>query len=64
LAGRSRLCQDAADADDNGQVQLTDAIRILTYLYVGESPPEAPFSDCGEDPTPDELPCLRQQGCF
>ena len=64
LGGTEPLCQDAADADDNGQVQLTDAIRILTYLYVGESPPEAPFSECGEDPTPDELPCLRQQGCF
>ncbi|MBI4604784.1 MAG: hypothetical protein HY721_22710 [Planctomycetes bacterium] len=41
------------DADDNGQLQLTDAIRILGFLFLGGVPPEAPGpppAACGPDP--------------
>ncbi len=27
------------DADDNGQLQLTDAVRILGFLFLGQAPP-------------------------
>jgi len=63
LGSAEPRCQDAADADDNGQVQITDAIRILGYLFLGGGPPAAPFPECGEDPTPDALPCSSQPGC-
>jgi hypothetical protein len=51
-------CLDAADADDNGEVQLTDAIKILGFLFLGADPPPAPGppgSPCGADPTDDPL---------
>ncbi len=49
-------CPDAADADDNASVTLTDAIYALRYLFVAESAPAAPGPDgCGPDPTADLL---------
>ncbi len=51
-------CLDAADADDNGALQLTDAIFLLQGLFgTGDAPP-AP-QECGVDPTADEVPCDR-----
>ncbi len=45
-------CLDAADANDNDSLDLEDAIGILDYLFGGGSPPAAPFSSVGFDPTP------------
>jgi hypothetical protein len=53
-------CQDAMDADDNGRLEVTDALRILRYLFQGGPAPAAPFPTAGTDTTPDTLPaCLR-----
>ena len=49
-------CLAAADSDDSGSLDVTDAIYALAYLFSGGPPPEAPFPERGEDPTPD-LPC-------
>jgi formylglycine-generating enzyme required for sulfatase activity len=49
-------CDDAADANDDGQVDIGDAISLLFYLFEGDQPPE-PFPACGEDPTEDGLGC-------
>jgi hypothetical protein len=52
------LCLDAADADDDGSIQMGDALHILKHLYVpGSPPPPPPFPDCGYDNTPDSLTC-------
>jgi hypothetical protein len=60
-------CLDAADADDNGQVQLTDAVRILGFLFLGTAPLPAPFDppgpSCGPDPTEDGIGCLSSSAC-
>ncbi len=56
-------CRKAADADDNGSVSVTDAIRILLHLFGGGGPLPAPFSSCGVDPSPDELPCESFRAC-
>ncbi|MEM7263217.1 MAG: hypothetical protein AAF488_14600 [Planctomycetota bacterium] len=52
-------CLDAADADDNGEVEfLVDAISLLQLLFVpGSDPLSAPGNSCGSDPTPDGLLC-------
>ncbi|HEX9284235.1 MAG TPA: SUMF1/EgtB/PvdO family nonheme iron enzyme, partial [Nitrospirales bacterium] len=49
-------CDDAADANDDGQVNIGDAISVLFYLFDGDQPPQ-PFPECGEDPTEDSLNC-------
>jgi hypothetical protein len=57
LNGFAPLCsRDAADADDDGEVSVVDAVRILAYLQGREIPPPPPGPEtCGPDPTPDDL---------
>jgi hypothetical protein len=51
--GREVACLDAADTDDNGIVDVADAIRLLNFLYQGGSDPAAPFPLPGPDPEDD-----------
>ena len=54
-----------ADADDNGTVQLTDAVRILNVLFLGTGvipPPGPPAEPCGSD-SGGELGCQTYNGC-
>jgi hypothetical protein len=50
-------CPRSADADDSGGLDITDAIHLLTWLFLGGPPPEDPLAACGHDPTPDDLGC-------
>ena len=51
-------CMDAADANDDGAVDISDAI----YLFNGTTP-SAPGPDAvGSDPTPDDLDCHTYAG--
>ncbi len=47
---------DAADANDDGIIDMDDLNYLFNYLYRGGTPPPAPFPDPGTDPTPDEIP--------
>lgn len=58
------LCLDAADAYDDGEVNMTDGILILHDFFrqgTGISEP-GPFT-CGGDPTPDQLGCASYTPC-
>ncbi|MBN1419809.1 MAG: hypothetical protein JXP34_13600 [Planctomycetes bacterium] len=46
-------CGDAADADDNGRLEITDQIMILGALFLGRSPLPPPTWEPGPDPTPE-----------
>ncbi|HIG05739.1 MAG TPA: hypothetical protein EYQ08_08440 [Planctomycetes bacterium] len=62
--GAAADCLDALDANDSGNVSITDAIRVLCALYCsGSPPPESPFPGCGFDSTADSLGCLSYPGC-
>ncbi len=51
-------CPDAADADDSGTLDITDAIVLFSYLFLGGPAPPRPFPDPGSDPTSDGFaPC-------
>ena len=59
-------CQDAADANDNGSLVVSDAVGVLVFLFGGGPlAPPAPALDGtaepGPDPTPDDplRPCER-----
>jgi hypothetical protein len=59
LGGQKIDCQDGADADDNGSVNISDAVYLLVYLFNrGLEPPAPGTSAPGIDPTPDALGCL------
>ncbi len=61
LGGQEPSCPDAADADDSGELNLTDAVVTLNWLF-GTGPDRIAFPrrNSGRDPTPDSLePCER-----
>ncbi|MBI4603914.1 MAG: hypothetical protein HY721_18315 [Planctomycetes bacterium] len=62
LPGLER-CLDAADANDDGRVNVLDPIFFLGFLF--RSGPEIPTPSrcCDLDPTPDALGCKSQTGC-
>ena len=55
--GESLRCADAADFDDSGVVNITDALNSLDALFRSGPPPAAPFPFPGADPTVDALEC-------
>ncbi|MGQ9592495.1 MAG: hypothetical protein ACUVYA_19620 [Planctomycetota bacterium] len=63
FGGASEIeCLDAADANDSGDVDISDAVYTLGYLFLGGPPPGAAYPECGEDPTENDLGCLRFGG--
>jgi len=50
-------CADAADANDDGSVDVGDPIFLLFYLFEAEAEPPSPFPFCDVDPTVDPLGC-------
>ena len=60
LDGDPPDCRSAFDGDDNGEINLADAIFLLGFLFLqGALPPDPGPRECGRDPTPDTLSCLR-----
>ncbi len=55
--GKPLFCHAAADVDDDGVLDLLDAILVLKHLFMGCEPPPPPFPGCGVDPTGDHLSC-------
>jgi hypothetical protein len=56
-------CAKAADNDDNGRLEISDAVRHLNFKFSGGPAPPAPYNACGPDPTPDRLTCEHGPGC-
>lgn len=60
LGGRALPCADAADANDNGRIELSDAVSILNHLFRGGPPPVSPYPAPGVDAdATDTLGCDR-----
>ena len=43
--------------NDDGRINLGDAICVLGYLFANGGPLVAPFRDRGHDPTADGIMC-------
>ena len=56
-------CWDAADANDSGNVDLTDLVFGLNHLLLRGPALPAPYLACGVDPTDDPLDCLSYERC-
>ena len=51
------------DVDSNMKVEITDAVKLLGYLFLGSSAPPAPGpTECGTDPLPEDnlSPCAAE----
>ena len=57
------FCEDAMDANDDGQVDTADVIFTLDYIFQGGLAPALPFPDCGADLTDDLLGCESYSPC-
>ena len=59
VGGQVPPCEDAADADDSGQLNLSDSITTLSFLFVGAGVviPSPGTRHPWFDPTPDALTC-------
>lgn len=56
LSGAEPDCGDAADTNDDGIIEMSDAVLMLTGIFHGEPLP-APYPVCDFDPTSDALSC-------
>lgn len=56
-------CEKAADANDDGQLDTTDALIILRFIFLLGSDLPSPFSQCGVDPIDDLLSCHEFSPC-
>ena len=50
-------CLDATDANDSGEVDISDGVYVLSFLFTGGREPPAPYPNPGLDPTQDSLDC-------
>ncbi len=51
-------CEDSADFDDNGILDISDGIQSLMFLFVQGPTPAFPFPVAGGDMTSDVLDCI------
>ena len=57
--GANPPCIDGCDANDDGELNLTDALVGLDFLFDDGSAPSAPYPEVGIDPSLDQLSCLE-----
>jgi hypothetical protein len=52
-------CREAGDVNDNGRLEITDAVLLLSHLFRSAQPPAAPYPEAGTDPrdSPADLGC-------
>lgn len=50
-------CADACDVNDDGGLDIADAVFSLSSLFGAGSPPPSPYPNCGLDPTADDFIC-------
>ena len=63
LGEREPSCLKAADTNDSGGVDLTDAVGIFEFLFSGGPPPVGADTGCGVDTTVDGLSCEEVTNC-
>jgi hypothetical protein len=63
VTGEPLTCRKAADANDDARVDVSDAVAILRFLFLGHDAPPGPHPGCGPDPTPDILECAGYAAC-
>jgi hypothetical protein len=61
--GEEPTCRQAGDVNDDGRLDVSDAIGLLLYLFSQGAEPAPPFEQCGFDATTDWLSCKEYQPC-
>jgi hypothetical protein len=53
----TRLSDDAIDSNDDGGLDISDALFTLNFLFDSGPQPPSPYPFPGTDPSPDGLSC-------
>ena len=61
---RNLACEKAADVDDSGTLDITDAVYLLRFLFLAAPQPPAPYPECGSDNSLDSLSCESFGACL
>jgi hypothetical protein len=56
-------CLSSADSNDDGDVDISDAVFLLLRLFAGGAEIPPPADTCGVDPTEDTLTCVLPSTC-
>ena len=56
-------CLDACDHNDDGFVDISDVVFLVTYIFSEGDLPPSPFFACGFDPTDDAVGCNLYDQC-
>lgn len=59
----SATCHDACDANDDGNLDVSDPVRMLDNLFASGPALPAPFPGCGSDNTNDAVGCMTYGLC-
>jgi hypothetical protein len=64
FVGSSTTCYNSLDADDTGNISISDAVRILCAVFCpGSPPPAGPYPACGVDVDDDGGSCTAYSSC-
>jgi predicted alpha-1,6-mannanase (GH76 family) len=61
--GQASDCEAPADVDGDGAANVSDVVYLLRYLFREESPPAAPFPECGPLPPGSNARCEEFAPC-
>ena len=56
-------CEEAADANGDGFLDISDGLYLLIYEFAGGPPPPAPFPECDIAPSLTSFPCTNHPSC-
>ncbi len=64
VGGPEPHCLDAGDSNDDGNnLDVSDVIYTIQWMFSGGLPPPPPHPDCSPDPTSDGLECVSYLSC-
>lgn len=63
VGGSEPLCLEAADANGDDSLSITDISYSLTFLFAQGPPPPAPHPACGHASTAKRLTCNKPLAC-
>jgi hypothetical protein len=63
LNGSAPACLKTADANDDGDIDISDPLLVLFALYLERGTVADPYPGCGVDPSSDLIPCAAYAAC-
>ncbi len=63
FGGEDLPCPRSGDLDGNEEIDISDAVALISYLFLAGPPPPPPYPGCGVEESPGGLGCPRHPAC-